>query len=446
MENSEPRVLRIRRWCRQPSQSPAGGRGTGRVYARGAARIAARPPARPRAGGYSLPHAMSEPSRAERERPLAGVRVLDLSRVLAGPYCTMLLADLGADVIKVERPGQGDETRGWGPPFVGGEAAYYLSVNRGKRSVAIDFATEEGRAALLDLAATADVVVENFRAGVLDRLGIGFEAIAERRPGIVFCTITGFGSGREPAGRPGYDFIVQAESGFMSITGDERPTKAGVAVVDVLAGLHLGMALLAGLRRAEATGRAERIEVSLLDAGLAGLVNQAANAIATGSEPRRYGNAHPNIVPYQVFRTADGEIAVAVGNDSTFEQLCRAMGLAGLAAEERFATNAARVEHREELVEILSARFAEEPAERWLERLDAAGVPAGKIRGPLEAIEAAAAAGEEATITLAGGLRLVGSPWRFDGEPMNASSPPPKLGEHTDELLGGGGGPPRPQR
>jgi crotonobetainyl-CoA:carnitine CoA-transferase CaiB-like acyl-CoA transferase len=367
--------------------------------------------------------------------PLAGVRVADLSRVLAGPYCTMVLADLGADVVKVERPEGGDETRSWGPPFAGGEAAYYLSVNRGKRSCALDLSQPEGRALALELCARADVVIENFKVGGADRLGVGYEQVRDRNPSVVYCSITGFGSERTPPGRPGYDFVAQAESGLMSITGPEEgpPYKVGVALVDVLAGLHAAAAVLAGLHG----GEGARIEVPLLDSGLAGLVNVAQNALVTGAEPERHGNAHPNIVPYQDFETSSGRIAVAAANDGLFRALCSVMGLEPLASDECFATNAARVEHRRELVPLLQERFRERSAEDWLAALDAAGVPAGKVRSVPDALAAAADAGRAATVTLdhptAGPLDLVASPiW---GASRSDPAPPPLLGEHTAQVL-----------
>jgi crotonobetainyl-CoA:carnitine CoA-transferase CaiB-like acyl-CoA transferase len=364
------------------------------------------------------------------------VRVADLSRVLAGPYCTMVLADLGADVIKVERPEGGDETRGWGPPFAAGEAAYFLSVNRGKRSCALDLGTDAGRALALELCAGADVVVENFKLGGADRLGVGYEQVRERNPRVVYCSITGFGSQREPRGRPGYDFVAQAETGLMSITGprDGQPFKAGVAVVDVLAGLHAAAGVLAALRG----GEGARIEVPLLDSGLAGLVNVAQNALVTGIEPGRYGNAHPNIVPYQDFETASGRIAVAAANDGLFRALCAAAGLSELAADERFVTNAGRVENREELIPLLERRFRERSAEDWLEALDAAGVPCGKVRSVTDALAAAAGSGRPATMTVehpaAGPLELVASPIWGPVDPASMR-PPPLLGEHTAEVL-----------
>jgi crotonobetainyl-CoA:carnitine CoA-transferase CaiB-like acyl-CoA transferase len=367
--------------------------------------------------------------------PLDGVRVVDLSRVLAGPYCTMVLADLGADVVKVERPSGGDETRAWGPPFVAGESAYYLSVNRGKRSCAIDLSQPEGRALALELCAGADAVVENFKHGGAERLGVGYEQVHERNPAVVYCSITGFGSARRPAGRPGYDFIAQAESGLMSVTGPEDgpPSKVGVALVDVLAGLHAAVAVTAALRG----GEGRRIEVPLLDSGLAGLVNVAQGALVTGRAPQRHGNAHPNIVPYQDFDTASGRIAVAAGNDGLFRALCRALGREDLAADERFRTNADRVERRDELIPELQSAFAGRDAEAWLEALDAAGVPAGKVRSVPEALAAAADAGRPATVDVghptAGELSLVASPiWYGDrADP----APPPLLGEHTAEVL-----------
>ena len=367
--------------------------------------------------------------------PLDGVRVADLSRVLAGPYCTMVLADLGADVVKVERPEGGDETRSWGPPFTGGEAAYYLSVNRGKRSCALDLSQPDGRALALELCARADVVIENFKLGGADRLGVGYDQVRERNPRVVYCSITGFGSERRPPGRPGYDFVAQAESGLMSITGPEEgpPYKVGVALVDVLAGLHATAAVLAALKG----GEGARIEVPLLDSGLAGLVNVAQNALVTGRDPERHGNAHPNIVPYQDFETSSGRIAVAAANDGLFRALCSVMALEGLPSDERFATNAGRVEHRGDLIPLLQERFRERSAEDWLAGLDAAGVPAGKVRSVPDALEAAAAAGRPATVTLdhptAGSLDIVASPiW---GASRPDPAPPPLLGQHTAEVL-----------
>jgi len=348
------------------------------------------------------------------------IRVLDLSRVLAGPYCTMLLADLGADVVKVERPGEGDETRSWGPPYVGGESAYFLSVNRGKRSVALDLARPEAQEALLRLARVADVVVENFRPGTADRLGAGYERLARESPKLVYCSITGYGDER-----PGYDFMVQADSGLMAVTGgaDGEPTKVGVAVVDVLAGYAAATAILAALL----DGGRRRIEISLADAARSALVNLAQNALVTGEEPRRHGNAHASIVPYQTFAAADATIAVGGANDGLYGRLCDAVERPDLAADPRFATNPSRVEHREELIAELGRVFSTRGADDWLERLEAAGVPVAKVRGVREALAGHTFAVEHPAL---GALPLVPSPLGA------ATRPPPLLGEHTREVLG----------
>lgn len=373
--------------------------------------------------------------------PLEGVRVVDFSRVLAGPYCTMLLADLGADVVKVERPVSGDETRSWGPPFAGGEATYYLAVNRGKRSIALDLADPRCRPVLERLMAGADVVVENFRSGVADRLGLGYAAARALREDVVYCSITGYGSGREPRDKAAYDFIIQAECGLMSITGQPGgpPAKAGVAVIDVLCGLHAATGILAALRSREQTGAGRRIEVSLLDSGLAGLVNVAQAALSTGTEARRYGNAHPSIVPYEPFETAEGWLAVAAPNDQLWLALCEACERSDLAADPRFATNPGRVAHREELVGALATTFRTHDAEHWLRCLQARGVPSGKVRGVREAFEAAAAAGRPATVVAEhptiGALPLPASPIELEPPLTGPPSPPPLLGEHTEEVL-----------
>jgi crotonobetainyl-CoA:carnitine CoA-transferase CaiB-like acyl-CoA transferase len=368
--------------------------------------------------------------------PLDGLRVLDLSRVLAGPYCTMVLADLGADVVKIERPGSGDETRGWGPPYAGGESAYYLSVNRGKRSCALDLSTDDGRRLALELCARADVVIENFKTGTAERMGLDRASVAERNPRVVYCSITGFGSRRQPPGRPGYDFVAQAESGIMSITGeaDGEPMKVGVAMVDVLTGLHAAVAILAAVHR----GEGEQIEVSLLDSGLAGLINVASNVLVAGGEPQRHGNAHPNIVPYQSFPTADGWIAIAAPNDGLYARLCEVLGAPELATDERFATNAVRVQNRETLVPLMEERLATRTAEEWLQALEDAGVPAGKIRTVPDALAAAAEAGLAATTRVphptAGEVELVNSPIQIESG-LRPTVAPPLLGEHTQEVL-----------
>jgi len=352
---------------------------------------------------------VSQPANAP---PLAGVRVVDLSRVLAGPYATMTLADLGADVVKIEHPAGGDETRTWGPPFAGGESAYFLSVNRGKRSVALDLKDPEGRELALDLCARADVVIENFRPGGAARLGLDYEAVRERRANVVYCTISGFGS-REPTDRAGYDFTVQAESGLMAITGelDGEPMKVGVAIVDVLTGLNAATAILAAL------------------------VNVAANALLTGEEPRRYGNAHPSIVPYQPFPASDGWIAVAAANDGLYARLCAAIERPDLAVDERYDTNEARVRNREPLIAELQAVFAGRGTDDWERVLLAAGVPAGKIRGVGEALRQGQARTQRLHHPTAGGIELVGPPFELERATLEASTPPPLLGQHTAEVL-----------
>jgi crotonobetainyl-CoA:carnitine CoA-transferase CaiB-like acyl-CoA transferase len=348
------------------------------------------------------------------------LRVLDLSRVLAGPYCAMLLADLGADVVKVERPGQGDDTRAWGPPYAGGEAAYFLAVNRGKRSVALDLAQPEGQEVVRRLARSADVVVQNFRAGTAERLGVDYMRLATERKGLVYCSITGFGDAR-----PGYDFVVQAESGLMAITGEAggEPVKVGVAVVDVLAGYAAATAILAAVL----SGEGKHIEISLLDVALSSLVNIAQSALVTGQEPGRYGNTHASIVPYQTFAASDAPIAVAGGNDALYRRLCETLERPDLAEDDRFRTNPARVANRDELVGELSAVFATRTADEWVALLSEAGFPAGKVRGVLEALTAHGTATLEHPAI--GALPQVPSPFGV------ASKPPPLLGQHTREVL-----------
>jgi crotonobetainyl-CoA:carnitine CoA-transferase CaiB-like acyl-CoA transferase len=376
---------------------------------------------------------VSQPANAP---PLAGVRVVDLSRVLAGPYATMTLADLGADVVKIEHPAGGDETRTWGPPFAGGESAYFLSVNRGKRSVALDLKEPEGRELALALCARADVVIENFRPGGATRLGLDYEAVRKLRQDVVYCTISGFGA-REPRHRAGYDFTVQAESGLMAITGepDGEPMKVGVAIVDVLAGLNAVTAILAALRRRDLTGKGDRVEVSLLDSAFAALVNVGTNALLTGEEPQRHGNAHPSIVPYQPFRAADGWIAVAAANDGLYTRLCTAIERADLAGDERYATNDARVLNRETLIPELQAMFATRSTDDWERLLLAAGVPVGKIRGVGEALRTAPARTQRVDHPTAGPIELVGPPFELNSTELGLSQPPPLLGQHTAEVL-----------
>ncbi|HEU4563554.1 MAG TPA: CoA transferase [Gemmatimonadaceae bacterium] len=350
---------------------------------------------------------------------LTGIRVLDLSRVLAGPLCTMMLGDLGADVLKVERPDGGDETRGWGPPFdARGESAYYLSVNRNKRSVAVDLRDPAGRALVAELAAGADVVVDNFRRGTLERYGLAHARLLAERPGLVWCTITGFGPDSD---RPGYDFVVQAERGWMAITGepDGAPMKVGVALADVVAGKDAAVAILAALVARGRTGRGRHVHVSLAGSAAAALVNVAQNALVTGREAARWGNAHPNLVPYQLFGAADRPLVVAVGSDPQWRACAIALGLRELADDPRYATNAGRIAHRGELVAALAARIAERPAAAWLAALDAAGVPCGSVKGVLEVLREVE------------GSALTGLPPSVPGTVRLA---PPRLDEHGEAV------------
>ena len=385
--------------------------------------------------------------------PLRGIRVIDCSTVLAGPFCTMLLGDLGADVVKVEPP-EGDATRGWGPPWVGSAedgtrtAAYYLAVNRNKRSIRLDLATEDGREVLRRLLRGADAVVENHKVGGFARLGFSDEVLRELNPGLVHLAISGFGTRGPDADKPGYDFVIQAVGGLMSITGepDGRPMKVGVAISDVVSGLFGAVSLLAGLLGRERgmpgaaqVGAGQRIDVSLLQSTLAVLVNQAQNALVTGTHPRRRGNAHPSIVPYETFATSDGEIAIGVGSERQWAKLGPAIGLPGLATEARFATNGDRVEHRDELIPILAQRFATDTSEGWLARLEAAGIPAGPILDLPSAFSAPQATALGMRVPLEhpalGHVDQVGLPFEFAGTPASIRTPPPLLGEHTDEIL-----------
>ena len=380
--------------------------------------------------------------------PLAGIRIVDCSTVLAGPYCTMLLGDLGADIIKVEPP-EGDATRGWGPPWIGEgapatqTAAYYLAVNRNKRSLRLDLAREEGREVLRRLLRTADAVVENFRVGGFAKLGFSDDALLELNPALVHLAISGFGTRGPDAGKPGYDFVIQAVGGLMSITGepDGRPLKVGVAISDVVSGLFGAVSLLAALlgRERSVGVSGQRIDVSLLQSTLAVLVNQAQSALVTGAAPGRLGNAHPSIVPYETFATADGEIAIGVGSERQWARFGPAIGLPGLATEARFAANGDRVEHRAELIPILAARFAEEPSAAWLARLDDAGIPAGPILDVPAAFASpqAVALGSRVPMEhpVLGRVDQVGIPFELSGTPAAIRTPPPTLGEHTDEIL-----------
>ncbi|MFM9125557.1 MAG: CaiB/BaiF CoA transferase family protein [Actinomycetota bacterium] len=369
--------------------------------------------------------------------PLRGVRVLDLSRVLAGPYCAMMLADLGADVIKVERPDGGDITRAWGPPWAGGEATYYMAANRGKRSIAIDLRDREPRGVAQRLADTCQVVIENFIPGGAERMGLGFEALRAGNPGLVYCSISGYPADSAEAALPGFDFAIQAEGGIMSITGDEdgAPMKVGVAIADITSGMFAASGILAALLDVERGQPGRHVRVSLYDAQLAWLANRGTEASVAGIEPERLGNAHPSIVPYETFPTLSAHIVIAVGTDDQYRALCGVLGLDDAAADARFATNPERVAHRTALVPLLAAATATWEAADLLAALDAARVPSGPVRSIPEAL----AHSPQALVThehpTAGAVRTIRSPIDLDGAHLTSDRHPPLLGEHTREVL-----------
>ncbi len=374
-------------------------------------------------------------------RPLDGIRVVDLSRVLAGPYATLLLADMGAEVIKVEEPGRGDDTRAW-PPFVGGEATYFMSVNRGKKSLALNLKAESGKTILRRLLEGADVLLENFRPGTLARLGFGYEAVRAWNPRLVYCSISGFGDWGPEAGRPGYDLIVQGESGIMDLTGfpDGPPVKVGNSIADLAAGTMAAHGIVLALFARERTGAGQKVEIAMLEVMAALLTYQGQAYLATGQSPRRRGNQHPSIVPYEVFQAADGYLTVGVANNSLWSRFCQALGRPDLAADPRFDSEAKRVAERETLIPLLERVFAGAPVAEWLDRLGEAGVPAGKIKSVGEVLESEHLKARGAIVSVshptAGPLRMVGPPIRLHATPAEAAGPAPVLGEHTEEVLG----------
>jgi crotonobetainyl-CoA:carnitine CoA-transferase CaiB-like acyl-CoA transferase len=373
--------------------------------------------------------------------PLPGLRVVDLTRILAGPLCTMMLGDMGADVIKIEPPGAGDDTRGWGPPFAAGEAAYFLGVNRNKRSLTLNMAVPAGQRILASLIEKADVLIDNFKIGTLDKWGFGERWFTERAPRLVRCSITGYGSSGPNAAQPGYDFILQAESGLMSICGepDGAPTKYGVAIVDVCTGMLACNAILAALNARHLTGRGQQVEVSLFESSLAMLVNVASNYLVSGKGGGRFGNGHPSIVPYTTYRTSDGMIALAVGNDSQFARTAAILGHVEWAQDQRFATNRARVEHRGLIDGLIAEAFAGDTVAAWLARLKAAGVPCGKINSVAGALDDPHTAARDMIETVdhpvIGALKMVGIPFKFSDTPASVRRAPPTLGQHTGEIL-----------
>jgi crotonobetainyl-CoA:carnitine CoA-transferase CaiB-like acyl-CoA transferase len=375
------------------------------------------------------------------DAPLAGVTILDLSRVLSGPYCTMLAADMGARVIKIEHPRGGDDTRAWGPPFLAGESAYYLSINRNKESVALDFKTPDGRSLLGRLVEKADVVVENFRPGTLDKVGLGYSQLAERYPRLIYVSISGFGQNGPRRSEAGYDAIAQAEGGLMSITGvpEGPPVRLGVAVADIVSGMFAFQGLLLALISRGRTNRGQLVDVSLLDSVAALLTYQASRHFATGEVPARTGNRHMTIAPYDTFETADGVLVLAVGNDTQWQRLCAAVGLEDLRRDERYRTNAGRVTHYDELRPVLSEALGPRAIGPLVESLKREGVPCGGVRSIAEALSdpqiAARAMVQTVSHQLAGPIRVLGIPTKLSDSPGAVRTPPPVLGEHTAAVL-----------
>ncbi len=388
----------------------------------------------------------------ERAAPLSGIRVLDLSRILAGPWCTQNLADLGADVIKVERPGAGDDTRGWGPPFIKDadghdttEAAYYTSANRNKRSITLDIATESGAAIIRKLAAASDILVENFKVGGLAKYGLDYGSLKAINPRLIYCSITGFGQDGPYAKRPGYDFMIQGMGGLMSVTGERDdlpgggPQKAGVAVTDIVTGMYASVAVLAAVLERQRSGLGQHLDIALLDCHVALVSNQNSNFFASGKAPQRAGNAHQNVVPYQVFACADGHLIVAVGNDSQFRAYARVIGAPELADDERYATNSGRIRNRGTLIARLTELMAAGKRDDWLEKMEAAGVPGGPINDIGQVFEnpQVISRGLRQNIAhpTAGTVPVTASPLRFSDTPVQYDRPPPLLGQHTIEVL-----------
>ncbi|WP_194726090.1 CaiB/BaiF CoA transferase family protein [Noviherbaspirillum malthae] len=386
------------------------------------------------------------------KQALSHIRVLDLTRVLAGPWCAQNLADLGADVIKIERPGAGDDTRHWGPPYLRdadgkdtAEAAYYLAANRNKRSVTLDIASAEGQQIIRELARQSDVVLENYKVGQLKKYGLDYESLKREKPDLVYCSVTGFGQDGPYAQRAGYDFIIQGMGGFMSITGERDdlpgggPQKAGVAISDLMTGMYATIAVMAALTHRDRTGEGQYIDMALLDVQVAMLANMNTNYLASGQAPKRWGNAHPNIVPYQTFATSDGYIIVAVGNDGQYRRFVEAGGRPDLHQDERFATNPMRVRHRDTLVPLLAEMVKTKTKQEWIDALEAAGVPCGPINDLDEVFDNPQVQARGLRVDLphpsGGTVKLVGSPMRMSATPPRYDAPPPTLGQHTEQVL-----------
>jgi crotonobetainyl-CoA:carnitine CoA-transferase CaiB-like acyl-CoA transferase len=408
--------------------------------------------ARGRKPDVFISHLAKRLQMSQRPAPLTGIRVLDLTRVLAGPWCTQNLADLGAEVIKIERPGAGDDTRAWGPPYLKDEAgndtteaAYYLSANRNKMSVALDIASPRGAELVRELALQSDILVENFKVGGLKKYGLDYESLKAINPRLIYCSITGFGQTGPYASRPGYDFMIQGMGGLMSITGERDdlpgggPQKAGVAVADLMTGMYSTVGILAALLERANSGLGQHIDMALLDCQVSMMANQNLNFMTSGVAPKRAGNAHQNLVPYQVFAAADGHLIVAVGNDSQFRNYCGAIGLPELSADPRFSTNPQRVKNRTELVPLLAERMATGARDHWLAALEAVGVPAGPINTLDQVYEdphvLARQMKRELPHPAAGKVPMAASPLKFSDSPVEYRRPPPMLGEHTAQVL-----------
>jgi glutaryl-CoA transferase len=375
--------------------------------------------------------------------PLAGIRVLDLTRILAGPLCTMMLGDMGADVIKVEPPETGDDTRTWGPPFLASDAVYFLGVNRNKRSLTLNMAVPAGQKILAGLIEKADVLIDNFKLGTLEKWSFTDAWFERHAPRLVRCSITGYGSSGPKAALPGYDFILQAESGLMSICGEPegKPTKYGVAIVDVCTGMLASNSILAALNARQRTGKGQKVELSLYETSLAMLVNVAASYLAAGRNAGRFGNGHPSIVPYTSYQTADAMIALGVGNERQFARLADVLGRAEWAKDARFASNRARVENRTVIDGLISEALSHDKADAWLAKLKAAGIPCGKINSVAEALEDAQTAARNMIETIehptVGALKMLGIPFKFSDTACSVRRPPPTLGQHSEEILSG---------
>lgn len=387
-----------------------------------------------------------------RNAPLAGIRVLDLTRVLAGPWCTQNLADLGAEVIKIERPVHGDDTRGWGPPYMPNaqgeattESAYYTAANRNKKSVTLDLSTSEGVAAIKALVQKSDILVENFKVGGLKKYGLDYASVQKLNPALIYCSITGFGQTGPYAQRPGYDFMIQGMGGLMSITGEADdqlgggPQKAGVAVADLMTGMYATVGILAALNERHRSGLGQHIDLALLDCQVAMLANQNMNYLSTGVAPVRTGNTHPNLVPYQVFAAADGHLIVAIGNDNQFKKYCQLIAKPELAVDARFATNAARVQHRQDLIALLAPCMQAQPRDYWLQLFENAAIPAGPINNLDQVYNDPQVQSRQLKVnlphSLAGSVDLVANPIRLSATPVHYHSAPPTLGAHTDHVL-----------